>query len=581
MPSSKTTEQFIKEAQEIFGDQYDYSITVYEGARSPITYICKKHGKVVQSYATNHLRGKGCRKCRTDKVATAKTKTYESFLKEARETHKNLYKYPTGEYVNRKTKISILCTRCNKNFLQSPGQHLSGHGCNTCNRIRSTWQKELIKKNFRKINKKFMFVYRTTNLINEKIYIGQHSTNNLKDGYKGSGLLISKAFKKYGKDNFKFEIIESSDSREYLDQLEKKIIAEENALDDEIGYNLHQGGLGGSSYKKINQYKKDGTFIKTWDAIILASQELNLSYKTIQNCVKEVKPSCGGYIWKDYAKYKECINIQAFKDNSIKRVNQYSIEGNFIKTWTSITEAGIELSLNTSSIGKCCRQEPSTYQIGGFIWRYSSDVKGKSDIPPVDYNKSKRKVEQYALDGTYLKTFDSLSLAAKEINGASGNIGKCCIGKRKSVGGYIWKYVEGNSKDKIIKPYDVKPVKKINQYSLEGKYIKTWDSTSQASQESNLSIKAIPLCARGISRTSGGFMWRYSADVKGESDIPSVDYNKSKRKVEQYALDGTYLKTFDSLSFAAKEINGASGNIGKCCIGKRKSVGGYIWKYKI
>ncbi len=90
MSASKTTEQFIREAQEVFGDQYDYSITAYKGARSPIEYICKVHGKVVQSYATNHLRGKGCNKCRIAKGAKTRTKSYEDFLKEAVKVHKDL-----------------------------------------------------------------------------------------------------------------------------------------------------------------------------------------------------------------------------------------------------------------------------------------------------------------------------------------------------------------------------------------------------------------------------------------------------------------------------------------------------------
>jgi len=439
MSSSKTTEQFIREAQEIHGGQYDYSITKYNGARKPIEYTCKLHGRVIQTYATNHLRGKGCSKCRILKGTKTRTKTYEDFLIKACKAHYGLYEYPKEGYVDRKTKISIKCKRCNEYFIQSPEKHLSGNGCNTCNRKKSTWQKELLKKNFRNTYKKFMFVYRTTNLINGKFYIGQHSTNDLTDGYKGSGLLINKAFKKYGKINFNIEIIEFSQSREYLDELEKKLIKEYKSSNNNIGYNLHQGGLGGSSYKKINQYKLDGTFLRTWDAIIIASQELNLSYKTIQNCVKELKPTCGGFMWKDYTKFSDCKDISRFKDNSLRSVNQYSLEGKFIKIWNSITEASLALNLNKSSIGNCCRLEPSTYQIGGFIWRYTDVTNGRSDIMPVTY-KNKRMVEQYTIDGIYIKTFNSITEASKATNGTTSNISKCCKGARKSVGGYIWKY---------------------------------------------------------------------------------------------------------------------------------------------
>jgi len=56
-------------------------------------------------------------------------------------------------------------------------------------------------------NQIYHLVYLTTNLINNKIYIGVHSTYNLDDGYLGSGIGIKNAIKKYGKQNFKRQII--------------------------------------------------------------------------------------------------------------------------------------------------------------------------------------------------------------------------------------------------------------------------------------------------------------------------------------------------------------------------------------
>ena len=69
------------------------------------------------------------------------------------------------------------------------------------------------------------FIYKTTNLINGKFYIGQHSTENLDDGYMGSGTYLKKAFKKYGKENFKCEIIEIvNGSKDDLDNVEEFFI---------------------------------------------------------------------------------------------------------------------------------------------------------------------------------------------------------------------------------------------------------------------------------------------------------------------------------------------------------------------
>lgn len=88
-----------------------------------------------------------------------------------------------------------------------------------------------------------MIIYKTTNLINGKIYIGQNSTND--DKYFGSGLLLTLAIKKYGIENFIKETIEECSSKELLNSREKYWIIFYNSRDLNIGYNLSEGGTGG------------------------------------------------------------------------------------------------------------------------------------------------------------------------------------------------------------------------------------------------------------------------------------------------------------------------------------------------
>lgn len=89
------------------------------------------------------------------------------------------------------------------------------------------------------------YVYLTTNLINNKKYIGQHN-GEIDDSYIGSGTIFLKAVKKYGKENFKKEILEICNSQEELDKAEQKWIKNLNAVFDNNFYNIAEGGSGGN-----------------------------------------------------------------------------------------------------------------------------------------------------------------------------------------------------------------------------------------------------------------------------------------------------------------------------------------------
>lgn len=89
----------------------------------------------------------------------------------------------------------------------------------------------------------FHLIYKTTNIINQKFYIGMHSISNLNDGYIGSGKIIRNSIKKYGKENFKFEAIEWYPDRISLRNREKELV-NDDLLKDPMCMNLQTGGSG-------------------------------------------------------------------------------------------------------------------------------------------------------------------------------------------------------------------------------------------------------------------------------------------------------------------------------------------------
>lgn len=96
-----------------------------------------------------------------------------------------------------------------------------------------------------------MIIYKTTNLINGKIYIGQDTKNSI--NYIGSGKILKHAIKKYGKVNFRKEIIEYCKTIEELNDKEIYWINFFNSKDPDIGYNISDGGFGCKGFKQTKE----------------------------------------------------------------------------------------------------------------------------------------------------------------------------------------------------------------------------------------------------------------------------------------------------------------------------------------
>lgn len=120
------------------------------------------------------------------------------------------------------------------------------------------------------MSKKYKYIYKTINLINNKIYIGQHVTNKINDRYLGSGEILKKAISKYGKENFKKEIIVFCETYELLNKIERLIVDEDFVKRDNT-YNLTLGGFNSSLSQNIknkiseaNLGENNGMYNKTY-----------------------------------------------------------------------------------------------------------------------------------------------------------------------------------------------------------------------------------------------------------------------------------------------------------------------------
>lgn len=312
-----------------------------------------------------------------------------------------------------------------------------------------------------------MIIYMVRNKINNKIYFGQTTKGSFDERYGGnfpkncSNDHIKASVEKYGWENF--EVVEEFDvatSLEELNDLEEMYIKMWNSIDRRYGYNKKHGG---------NNCK--------------LSEELKERHLRRENHPRA------------------------------REVNQYSESGEYIKTWNYLKEASIELGIPDTSIISCCKGKFKS--AGGYQWRYEKFDK----LPPIErttHNGERRKVYQYDEEGNFVREWEYMILIEEELKTVKRqHIGKCCMGKCKSAGGYQWRYASDiEDKYKNIGRPNRQPGKRtgkaVLQYSLEGELIRKWDMMIDVEKELGISPTTITRCCKGKQSTSGGFIWKYA-----------------------------------------------------------------------
>ena len=130
--------------------------------------------------------------------------------------------------------------------------------------------------------------------------------------------------------------------------------------------------------------------------------------------------------------------IQRTIDKNNKKVNQYDLNGKYIKTWESIKQA--QDYYNIKHISSCCNLNKSYSTVNGFQWRFYSG--NTDDIRPHIPNTLEKSVVQRDLEGNLIKTWKSLHQISRETDYHWQNISKCCRGLRKNAHNFKWEYLK-------------------------------------------------------------------------------------------------------------------------------------------
>lgn len=305
------------------------------------------------------------------------------------------------------------------------------------------------------MSEKICGIYKITNLINGKVYIGQsqnikkrwavHRSDYLKDG---KDYALYRAFRKYGIENFSFEIIEECSKNE-LDVKEKFYIAKYNSFFCD-GYNMTLGGQGvrypmteeyrikysrNSGGEPIIQLSLEGEYIKELFSIAEAERELNIPHENIIKVLNGDYKSAGNYIFVRKASYDPSKNYCCQRIKDARPVKQYSLEGIFIREYKNEIEASELTGVCNAGISAVCYHKENRKTAGGFQWVFVGE---EQYIQPIKLWE--KPVDQYDKNGVFLNHYKTIKQACAATNINNGSISKCCRGQQKTAGGFVWRY---------------------------------------------------------------------------------------------------------------------------------------------
>lgn len=245
-----------------------------------------------------------------------------------------------------------------------------------------------------------------------------------------------------------------------------------------------------------------------------ASRETKICKSSISSCCQGKRFTAGGLTWS-YNLSENKTNTPYAHPTFRKKIYQYSLDGEFLASFESSNDAVNSLGLTASAAFTICHAAKDFKKTAyGYQWSYQHYAKLKP-IKAHGQPEKRKKVFQYSLSGEFIAEFNMASEAAQVLglnDRADSHIRAVCNGKYKTAYGYQWSYEKRDMLDTIKKHSQQKQKISIYQYSLEGDFIKKYDSAQDAEVDLNLAKGANSnICAvcRHKQKTAYGYRWSY------------------------------------------------------------------------
>jgi hypothetical protein len=276
-------------------------------------------------------------------------------------------------------------------------------------------------------------------------------------------------------------------------------------------------GKYGNIGEKIYQYDLEGNFVREYESTQLAAFINNTDSGSISKNIKGETTHCKYFIYtKEYYiklpnKYFKKKFQNANRNSYLKPIYEYDLNGNFIQKYENYKKVAFTKNEKTN-LREHINGDVKTFLNHIYKFEYYEKLPNEILFKHLNRISLYQNINQYDLNGNYINTYFNTTEIYKSLK-ISKALVYISINQKKPTKGFIFSLEKFEKLD--LKNYKKrndmsKSHKKIYQYSLDNKLIKTFDSVIEAITITK--INNISNAANGVQKTAGGFIWKHKED---------------------------------------------------------------------